>query len=228
MEPCSNHLETRNDMGRRKKEPGSIHRQNIASTAQELFMQKGIEGTSMNEIAQCSGYSKATLYVYFKNKEELVGFLVLESMEKLYTHIFDALKNSNRTKDRYDNICQSLVAYQQEYPFYFQLALSEINIDFTHTDFLPEEMETFKVEEKINDMIRRFIQDGIDAGDLRTDIPILPTIFSFWGMLSGLIVTAENKRAYIEQAIGIPRDEFLSYGFETLYRAIANHITEGR
>ena len=89
-------------------------------------------------------------------------------------------------------------------------------------------METFKVGEKINDMIRRFIQDGIDAGDLRTDIPILPTIFSFWGMLSGLIVTAENKRAYIEQAIGIPRDEFLSYGFETLYRAIANHITEGR
>ena len=87
-------------MGRRKKEPGSIHRQNIASTAQELFMQKGIEGTSMNEIAQCSGYSKATLYVYFKNKEELVGFLVLESMEKLYTHIFDALKNSNQTKRR--------------------------------------------------------------------------------------------------------------------------------
>lgn len=214
-------------MGRRKKEPGSIHRQNIANTAQELFMQKGIEGTSMNEIAQKSGYSKATLYVYFKNKEELVGFLVLESMEKLYAHIAEALKSTDCTKGRYDNICRSLVTYQQEYPFYFQLALSEINIDFTHTDFLPEELETFKIGEKINDMIRQFIQDGINAGDLRADIPVLPTIFSFWGMMSGLIVTAEHKRTYIEQAIGIPRDEFLSYGFETLYRAIANHIAEG-
>lgn len=208
-------------MGRRKKEPGSIHRQNIADTAQELFMQKGIEGTSMSEIAKKAGYSKATLYVYFKNKEELVGFLVLESMEKLYTHILDALKTTSHTKERYDNICQALVIYQQEYPFYFQLALSEINIDFTHTDFLPEEMETFRIGEKINDIVREFIQEGIDNGDLRADIPIMPTIFSFWGMMSGLILTAEHKHAYIQQEIGIPREEFLSYGFQTLYRAIA-------
>ncbi len=214
-------------MGRRKKEPGSVHRQNIAATAQRLFMQKGIEGTSMNEIAQASGYSKATLYVYFKNKKELVGFLVLESMEMLYEHILDALKTGTSTKERYNHICQSLVAYQQEYPFYFQLALGEINIDFTRTDFLPEELETFRTGEKINDAMRQLIQDGIAAGDLRANIPILPTIFSFWGMMSGLIMTAEHKKAYIEQTIGIPQEEFLSYGFWTLYRAIANPDKEG-
>ena len=210
-------------MGRRKKEPGSVHRHNIASAAQELFMQKGIEGTSMNEIAQKAGYSKATLYVYFKNKEEIIGLLVLESMEMLYEHISDALETSTHTKERYDSICQALVTYQQKYPFYFQLALSEINIDFTHTDFLPEERETFLVGEKINDKIRRFIQDGIGMGDLRDNIPIMPTIFSFWGMMSGLILTAENKQAYITQEIKISRDDFLSYGFDALYRAIAAH-----
>lgn len=210
-------------MGRRKKEPGSVHRHNIASAAQELFMQKGIDGTSMNEIAQKSGYSKATLYVYFKNKEEIVGLLVLESMEMLYDHISDALEANAHTKERYDNICQALVTYQQEYPFYFRLALSEINIDFTHTDFLPEEQETFRVGEKINDKIRCFIQDGINMGDFRPDIPILTTIFSFWGMMSGLILTAENKQAYIAQEIKISRKDFLSYGFDALYRAIAVH-----
>lgn len=208
-------------MGRRKKEPGSVHRHNIASAAQELFMQKGIAGTSMNEIAQKAGYSKATLYVYFKNKEEIVGLLVLESMQMLYEHISNALETSTHTKERYDSICHALVTYQQQYPFYFQLALSEINIDFTHTHFLPEEQETFRVGEKINDIIRRFVQDGIDAGDFRADIPIMTTLFSFWGMMSGLILTAENKKVYITQKIKISRKEFLSYGFDTLYRAIA-------
>lgn len=208
-------------MGRRKKEPGSVHRKNIAAAAQELFMQKGIEGTSMNEIAQAAGYSKATLYVYFKNKEEIIGVLVLESMEKLYAHVVSALEATGNTKERYDRICQSLVTYQREYPFYFQLALCEINIDFTHTDFLPEEQETFRIGEKINDKMRCFIQEGIETGDFRADLPVLPTIFSFWGMLSGLILTGENKRAYIEQEIGLSREAFLSYGFQTLYRAIA-------
>lgn len=208
-------------MGRRKKEPGSVYRHNIASAAQELFMQKGTEGTSMNEIAQKAGYSKATLYVYFKNKEEIVGLLVLESMQMLYEHISDALETSTNTKERYKSICHALITYQQQYPFYFQLALSEINIDFTHTDFLPEEQETFRVGEKINDKLRRFIQDGIGAGDFRAGIPIMTTIFSFWGMMSGLILTAENKQAYIAQEIKISQKEFLSYGFDALYRAIA-------
>ena len=69
-------------MARRKKEPQSVHRKNISIVAEKLFMEKGINNTSMNDIARESGYSKATLYVYFKNKEELVGFLVLESMQK--------------------------------------------------------------------------------------------------------------------------------------------------
>nr|MDE5779658.1 TetR/AcrR family transcriptional regulator [Lachnospiraceae bacterium] len=71
-------------MARRKKELQSVHRKNISMIAEQLFMKKGIENTSMNDIAKASGYSKATLYVYFKNKEELVGILVLESMQKLY------------------------------------------------------------------------------------------------------------------------------------------------
>ena len=71
-------------MGRRKKEPKSVHRENIASAASALFMEKGIAATSMDDIAKAAGYSKATLYVYFENKEEIVGILVLNSMKKLY------------------------------------------------------------------------------------------------------------------------------------------------
>ena len=74
-------------MARRKKEPQNVHRKAISTVAEQLFMKKGIENTSSNDIAKESGYSKATLYVYFKNKEELVGILVLESMQKLYEYI---------------------------------------------------------------------------------------------------------------------------------------------
>ena len=79
-------------MGRRKKEPKCIHREKIASAASVLFMDKGIAATSMDDIARAAGYSKATLYVYFKNKEELVGILVLDSMKKLYHYIVSALE----------------------------------------------------------------------------------------------------------------------------------------
>ena len=74
-------------MARRKKEARSVHRKTISTAAEQLFLKKGIENTSMSDIAEAAGYSKATLYVYFQNKEELVGFLVLESMRRLYDYM---------------------------------------------------------------------------------------------------------------------------------------------
>lgn len=82
-------------MARRKKEPQNVHRKNISTDAEQLFMKKDIENTLINEIAKEAGYSKATLYVYFKNKEELIGVLVLESMEKLQKYIRLALEQGN-------------------------------------------------------------------------------------------------------------------------------------
>lgn len=208
-------------MGRRKKEPRSVHRENIASAASVLFMEKGIAETSMDDIAKAAGYSKATLYVYFENKEEIVGILVLGSMKKLYDYIASALVQQESTKSRYELICRGLVRYQEEFPFYFDMALSKINIDFENRDYLPEEKETYLVGEEINEKLRDFLTAGMENGELRDDLEIMPAIFHFWGMLSGMIQLAANKEAYIEKAMGLSKGQFLDYGFSMLYRSIA-------
>ena len=208
-------------MARRKKEPKSVHRSNIASAASMLFMKKGITVTSMDDIAKAAGYSKATLYVYFKNKEEIIGILVLESMRKLYDYISDALENEETTKIRYHFICQGLLQYQQEFPFYFKMVLDKINIDFENSDFSPEEKETYQIGEQINEKMKAFLQDGIANGELREDIEIMPTIFTFWGMLAGFIQQASNKEEYIEQTMHLTKIQFLEYGFQMLYQSIS-------
>ena len=212
-------------MGRRKKEPQNVHRKTISKAAQKLFYEKGIENTSMNDIAKEAGYSKATLYVYFKNKEELIGILVLESMQKLYDYIKLALEESSDTKERYKKICYGLVKYQEEFPFYFKLVLETIQIDFATTHFLPEEKETFLIGEEINDLLIDFLKQGIECGEIRSDIEVLPTIFSFWGMISGLIQIATNKELYIGQRMEKSKMEFLNYGFDMIYDAI---IVDGK
>ncbi len=204
-------------MGRRKKEPRSVHRENIAAAASILFMKKGIAATSMDDIAKAAGYSKATLYVYFENKEEIVGILVLESMKKLYEYIDAALIRQDETKERYGAICGGLVRYQEEFPFYFKTVLDKINIDFEKENYLPEEKETWRIGEEINEKIRDF---------LRSDLEIMPVVFNFWGMLSGIIQLAANKEEYIQQSMGLSKMQFLEYGFRMLYRSIAREREE--
>lgn len=208
-------------MGRRKKEPRSVHRENIVSAASALFMEKGIAATSMDDIAKAAGYSKATLYVYFENKEEIVGILALNSMKKLYDYISSALIQHETTKARYDFICRGLVQYQEEFPFYFKMVLDKINIDFESKEYLPEERETYQIGEEINEKIKNFLLSGMEKGDLRNDLDIMPAIFNFWGMLSGIIQLASNKEEYIKKSMGLSKIKFLEYGFSLVYYSIA-------
>lgn len=208
-------------MGRRKKEPISVHRENIVSAASALFMERGIAATSMDDIAKAAGYSKATLYVYFENKEEIVGILVLNSMKKLFDYISSALTQHEITETRYNFICRSLVQYQEEFPFYFKMVLDKINIDFESQNFLPEEKETYQIGEEINEKIKDFLLSGMEKGELRGDLEIMPTIFNFWGMLSGIIQLAVNKEEYIKKSMGLSKKQFLEYGFSLIYHSIA-------
>ena len=47
-------------------------RSDIARASIDLFVQKGIAQTSMDEIAKSAGIAKGTIYLYFKNKEEIM------------------------------------------------------------------------------------------------------------------------------------------------------------
>ena len=49
----------------------SAKRRQIIEGARAVFLSQGFDAASMNDIARKAGVSKGTLYVYFKNKEDL-------------------------------------------------------------------------------------------------------------------------------------------------------------
>lgn len=207
-------------MGRRIKEEPSIHRKHIAEAAGKLFEAKGIDTTSMNEIAEKAGYSKATLYVYFQNKEEIVGYLVLNSMIKLKAYLTSALESEKDFKNKYLDIGKALALYEEEYPFYFSMVFDHINIDFEHSKCDEAERETFQVGEEINALLASFFKHGIEQGAFKNQLDIKSVIFYIWGMLSGMIQLATNKQDYINQEMHISKKEFLEKGVLFLYDAI--------
>lgn len=55
---------------------GPDKRAQIIEGARTVFLERGFDGASMGDIARAAGVSKGTLYVYFKNKEDLFGAVV--------------------------------------------------------------------------------------------------------------------------------------------------------
>jgi AcrR family transcriptional regulator len=65
-----------NDKKVRRKKQIKRNRMIILRSAKELFHKKGFYTTTMEDIAQYSGFDRRTIYNHFKNKEEIFAALV--------------------------------------------------------------------------------------------------------------------------------------------------------
>jgi AcrR family transcriptional regulator len=67
---------------RRAREKEAV-RQRILDAAGKLFVEEGYQNVSIRKIAERAEYSPATLYLYFKDKDELLGNLCAATFEEL-------------------------------------------------------------------------------------------------------------------------------------------------
>ena len=79
-----------------RKDKSQAMREKILNTATQLFIQKGSEKTSMQDIAQTAGISKGAIYHHFKSKDEIVLAVIRsrqELMEEEMKQWFKATEN---------------------------------------------------------------------------------------------------------------------------------------
>jgi len=210
-------------MGIKKKETLiQFNRSNIIESAKKLFQTKGVEQTTMDDIAKDADYSKSTIYVYFKSKDEIYNSIACEYMNLLKARLEDCTINLNNFEACYYKICNTIVEFQEQFPLYFETLVGEIKVD-------PEQMEEdnilreiYNTGEEINDIIAKILQLGIDNQFIRKDIELIPTVFYLWSAISGIILMAERKRKYLELRMGLNLEDYLNYSFKMLLRSIIN------
>lgn len=62
-------------------------REKLIEVARQLFAHKGIENTTMNDIANASEKGRRTIYTYFKNKKEIYNAVIERESEKLISRL---------------------------------------------------------------------------------------------------------------------------------------------
>lgn len=58
-------------------------RTKLLDVARQLFAKKGLDDTTMNDIALASGKGRRTLYTYFKNKESIYYAVIEEELDRM-------------------------------------------------------------------------------------------------------------------------------------------------
>jgi AcrR family transcriptional regulator len=117
-------------------ERGARTRQAILDTALESFQAKGLHATSVDDIAEAAGISRAALYQYFESKEQLFVELIREAAADL----LDVIRRPGLlgpTAEGYDNLQRWLGEWARVQDRYKALYLQWAVVDSPQASLRP-------------------------------------------------------------------------------------------
>lgn len=163
---------------RRAREKDAL-RQKILEAAIELFLQNGFESVTMRGIADRIEYSASTIYLYFKNKTEIVAAICTETFETLIERLDEIETRGLSPLDQFLAGVRCYVAFGLEHPHQYQLVFGAATPDeFNNTDANELGMQALA---SLGRCIARCQAAGVfHPGDPSTDA------FAVWSQLHGL------------------------------------------
>lgn len=204
-------------MGAKKKEAlEQFNRDNILTAAAELFSTKGVDKTTMDDIASYADYSKSTIYVYFRSKEDIYNSVLARRYTDLMLDVGKLELAKGDIEEGYYRLCDCLVEFEKLYPSYFASLMGEEKATNSRKSidaalYANPDIETVFVD---------FLKAGIERGTLRKDIDIEKTALYMMTTIGGAIRYASRKHMSIEKRLHIGKDEYLRFCFESLYEAL--------
>ena len=205
----------------RKERERERRRQQIIVAAKRVFSEKGFNRATMEDIAHEAELSPGTLYLYFKNKDELYASLSLRILHYLLIRLEHL--NSDEHSDIEARISGLKEAMYDVYEFDPMILINMFHLQSSDTlrNLTPELLSEIKSLSKrsLSEMAKLF-QEGVQQG-IFIDRHPMAIADTFWALFSGVILWETSKSIINEDKDYLK--ETLEIAFEIFDSGIKKH-----
>jgi TetR/AcrR family transcriptional regulator len=102
-------------------------KEKILISAKKVFIEKGMYGARMQDIADEAGINKAMLHYYFSSKDKLFEVIFLEAAQKLFPRINTIIESDAPFFEKIEKFCDEYITIMSENPYLPMFVLNELS-----------------------------------------------------------------------------------------------------
>jgi len=181
-------------ISQRQLEERKMRQERIITGALEVFKSKGLDGVTMDEISQKSGFGKATLYYYFHSKEEVFATILEIGWQKLWASLESVIARDESPRKIFINVLLKIAENTRNRPGLYEFLFNVPKV------ITFEEQPWKRYQERLYGTIQGLLEDGVKVGEFPNINPKL-LFKAMGGLFMGLVLMGDRKKRVSEKDI---------------------------
>jgi AcrR family transcriptional regulator len=181
-------------ISQRQLEERKMRQDRILEGALSVFKEKGLEGATMDQIASAAGFGKATLYYYFKSKEEVLSAILVDGWQNIWESLEPVIAEEGSPRKTFVNVLIKIAENAQNRPGLFEF-LSNVPKAIKLDD------QPWKdYQHKLYAIIQGLLEDGVKQGEFPKVDPQL-MFKALGGLFMGLVFMGDRKEPVTDKDV---------------------------
>jgi AcrR family transcriptional regulator len=205
----------------RREREKEQRRNDIIDAAESVFFRKGWQGATMDDVAEAAELSKATLYLYFKNKEELYAAIVVRG-HKLLSEMFKrAVEGAGTGIEQSAAIGRAYMEFHEQYRNYYEAMMYFDARGMEACEDCEYTLKCVEHRDELMGLVAGTVRRGIEDGTMRPDLDPDRTAVLLWAQSSGVLQVLATAGDKIREVYSTTPEEILDTFFEFVFYQIA-------
>lgn len=205
---------SRSEMERAQRESMMIE------AAEKLFIEKGYDNVSMDEVAKAAQFTKRTLYQYFTSKEDLFFAVALKGFRMMALCCGKGFSTGKNGFDRLQNGVYAYYEFTSRNPGMFGLMRRVGIMRRSAPADSPRLKDWLQFDDKLFRAVADVVADGIKDGSVRDDIDPRMGTYSLVFLVTGFFRLLSETGENFTDHFGLDLEKFTQYTLSMMYEAI--------
>ncbi len=196
----------------------------IVDMAEPVFFKNGYESTTIIEIAEASGYNKRSIYLYFKDKEEIFLAVVLRGLNLLYK----SLESASKTYDLRE-LGQAFFDFSLTHPDYLKLIMVYEANTCVYQSGTPEggkvagpyKNHCQEKTDALGGLMTQCLEKAIAEGQIETELSPEQLMLILWGQVFGVMQIILMRQQGFKETYGISYEALFATFLDMTTKALS-------